>query len=90
MNLAQRLARYAAGLRYENLPPEAIHEAKRRLLDSLGCAMGALHSEPATIARTLARTVTAAEIPLGVLTAIVGAPVFALLLRRHYRDRSAR
>jgi len=39
---------------------------------------------------TLARTVTAAEIPLGVLTAIVGAPVFALLLRRHYRDRSAR
>jgi len=39
---------------------------------------------------TLARTVTAAEIPLGVLTAIVGAPVFALLLRRHYRDKEAR
>jgi iron complex transport system permease protein len=30
----------------------------------------------------LARTVTAAELPIGVLTAIVGAPVFALLLRR--------
>ena len=30
----------------------------------------------------LARTVTAAEMPIGVLTAIVGAPVFALLLRR--------
>ena len=39
---------------------------------------------------TLARTVTAAEIPLGVLTAIVGAPVFALLLRQHYRDKEAR
>lgn len=38
---------------------------------------------------TLARTVTAAEIPLGVLTAIVGAPVFALLVRRHFRDRAA-
>lgn len=30
----------------------------------------------------IARTVTAAEMPIGVLTAIVGAPVFALLLRR--------
>lgn len=39
---------------------------------------------------TLARTLTAAEIPLGVLTAIVGAPVFALLLRQHYRERGAR
>ena len=39
---------------------------------------------------TLARTVTPAEIPLGVLTAIVGAPVFGLLLRRHYRDKEAR
>lgn len=36
---------------------------------------------------TLARTLTAAEIPLGVLTALIGAPVFALLLRRHYRGR---
>lgn len=35
---------------------------------------------------TLARTVTAAEIPIGVLTALVGAPVFALLLRRHVRE----
>jgi iron complex transport system permease protein len=31
---------------------------------------------------TVARAATAAEIPLGVLTAVVGAPVFALLLRR--------
>jgi iron complex transport system permease protein len=30
----------------------------------------------------LARTVTAAEIPLGILTALVGAPAFMLLLRR--------
>lgn len=32
---------------------------------------------------TLARTATAAEIPLGVLTALVGAPVFLVLLRRN-------
>ena len=35
---------------------------------------------------TVARTLTAGEIPLGVLTALVGAPVFFLLLRRN-RDR---
>ncbi len=35
---------------------------------------------------TLARSVTAAEIPLGVLTALIGAPAFLVLLRRH-RDR---
>jgi len=30
----------------------------------------------------IARTATAAEIPLGILTALIGAPVFAFLLRR--------
>lgn len=35
---------------------------------------------------TIARTVTAGEIPLGVLTALIGAPVFFLLLRRN-RER---
>ncbi|MBY5321847.1 FecCD family ABC transporter permease [Rhizobium leguminosarum] len=37
---------------------------------------------------TLARTATAAEIPLGVITALVGAPIFAALLRHHYRERT--
>src|SRR4051794_24679262 len=55
-NLAERLSAYAAGLRFEDLTPEAVHEVKRRLLDSLGCAMGAYPSEPATIARRLAGT----------------------------------
>ena len=31
---------------------------------------------------TVARTATAAEIPLGILTALIGAPVFAVMLRR--------
>ena len=34
---------------------------------------------------TLARSLTAAEIPLGVLTALIGAPIFAMLLRRGER-----
>lgn len=65
--LAERFAKYAANLRFEDLTPEAIHEAKRRLLDSLGCAMGAMHSEPATVARKLAATVTSTEYPATVV-----------------------
>lgn len=33
---------------------------------------------------TVARNASAAEIPLGVLTAAIGAPIFAILLRRMY------
>ena len=39
-----------------------------------------------TFIDTLARTLTAAEIPLGVLTALIGAPVFGYLLRRHFKE----
>lgn len=53
----------------------------RRLMPATALA-GALFL---VVVDTLARTMTAAEIPLGVLTAIIGAPVFAGLLRRHQR-----
>lgn len=39
---------------------------------------------------TLARSMIAAEIPLGVLTAIIGAPVFMALLRRSQTDEGGR
>ncbi len=58
MNLAEKLSRFAANLTYDDLTPTAIHEAKRRILDSLGCAMGAMHAEPAKIARKLAGAAT--------------------------------
>ncbi|PTR32125.1 iron complex transport system permease protein [Rhodococcus sp. OK519] len=39
-----------------------------------------------TIIDTLSRTVSSGEIPLGILTAIIGAPVFVLLLRNSRRQ----
>src|SRR5262244_1299901 len=50
----ETLARYATTLRYADLGAPAIHAAKRRLIDSLGCAIGGHGSEPAAIARRLA------------------------------------
>ncbi len=57
MNLSERLAQYATDLRYEQLPAEAVHEAKRRWIDSLACAFGAWQSETAQIVRQVAQQV---------------------------------
>jgi 2-methylcitrate dehydratase len=50
----ERLAHYVGSLRYEDLSAGAIHEGKRHLIDSFGCAMGGYRSEPADIARRVA------------------------------------
>lgn len=55
--LAERLAVYTNSLHYEDLPEDVIHEVKRRVIDSLGCALGAYNSEPVRIAIEVASTV---------------------------------
>jgi 2-methylcitrate dehydratase len=52
--LAHQLANYATSLRYEDLSEAVIHEVKRRVIDSLGCALGAWSEEPCVIARNVA------------------------------------
>ena len=39
-SVAYQFARYALALKYELLPQEVIHQAKRCVLDALGCAIG--------------------------------------------------
>ncbi|TDR93189.1 MmgE/PrpD family protein [Enterovirga rhinocerotis] len=41
-----QLAAFASGLRYEDLPEPVIAQAKRFLLDALGCAVGAWGEDP--------------------------------------------
>jgi 2-methylcitrate dehydratase len=43
--LASRLATYATGLTFEKLTPEAVHEVKRRVIDSFATAVGAMPAE---------------------------------------------
>ena len=57
--LADRLADYATTLRFEDLPKEVVHEAKRVLIDSLGVAIGAWKEDPCRIARTVAMELSA-------------------------------
>src|SRR5947209_4786297 len=56
-SLAQRLARYACSLRFEDLPAPVVHEAKRRFIDSFATAVGAMDSDVYAIARRCAERV---------------------------------
>jgi 2-methylcitrate dehydratase len=44
-NVTATMSRWAADLRYEDIGADAVHEAKRYLLDSLGCALGGYQQE---------------------------------------------
>jgi 2-methylcitrate dehydratase len=53
-SLAHRLAAYADQLSFDKLPKDVVHEAKRVVIDSFGCALGAFNEEPVAAARKLA------------------------------------
>src|SRR2546422_1073050 len=52
--LARQLAEYAGALQFEELPASVVHEVKRRVIDSVACALGAWDAEPCVIAREVA------------------------------------
>ena len=55
MSITENLAEFTVNLQYDQIPSEVIREAKRFIIDSLGCAVGGFTSEPARICRQLAR-----------------------------------
>ncbi len=54
-SVAHRFARYALGLNYEMLPQDVVHQAKRCLLDTLGCAIGAYDAPGRPICEDVAK-----------------------------------
>jgi 2-methylcitrate dehydratase len=59
--LAETLARYAANLKYEDLPEDIVRLTKRTILDTIGCAYGGFDAGPSRIAIKLAGDVTAKQ-----------------------------
>jgi len=57
--LAETIANYAAGLKYEDIPEEAVRLAKRTILDTIGCMYGGYTAGPIRIAIKLAGDVSA-------------------------------
>jgi 2-methylcitrate dehydratase len=48
------IAGFATRLDYDDLPAEVVHDCKRRIIDTIGCAIAAFDEEPARIARAVA------------------------------------
>lgn len=46
---------YCAAVRYEDLPPEVVHETKRLILDTLGCGLGGYEVEKGKIGVALVK-----------------------------------
>ena len=54
----EMLAAYSCRLTFEDLGPKTVHQVKRTLVDTVGCAMGGFVSEPAKIARGMASSIS--------------------------------
>ncbi len=52
-SIARTIAEFAVNLKYEDLPSEVVHEAKRYLYDSIGCAYGAFNTKDVKIIRDI-------------------------------------
>ncbi len=53
MTIADNLVTFSTSPVFDHPPPEAVHEAKRAILDMLGCAIGAYHATPSRVMREL-------------------------------------
>jgi 2-methylcitrate dehydratase len=52
------IAEFAARLNYADLPTDLVHDCKRRIIDTIGCAIAAFDEEPVCIARAVAARAT--------------------------------
>ncbi len=59
--VAASLAEYATTLKFEDLPADVVHNTKRVIMDTLGCAFGGYDSEPARMVRELAADITSLQ-----------------------------
>ena len=53
MTITTPISQFAANLKFEDLSDEAVYQAKRYLLDSLGCALGGFQQHDVTLALTV-------------------------------------
>ena len=66
----EMLSAYTCGLTYEELGPDVVHQVKRTVIDTMGCAIGGFDSLPAEIARGMA-----ADVQSGVSSRLLGSPI---------------
>ena len=65
MDIAHQLAEYSNNLRYVDISEKVIHEAKRKIIDALGCAIAASNAEPVKVLKKIAKNVKGNSTILG-------------------------
>jgi 2-methylcitrate dehydratase len=60
-SVAYQYARFALGLQYDQLPEKVIHQAKRCVLDAVGCAIGAFFAPARTMYEAMIKEVGGVE-----------------------------
>src|SRR5258705_11579582 len=53
-SIQERLTSYACGIQHDGIPPEAVHAAKMRIIDTFGALIAGFFDEPSRIARSIA------------------------------------
>lgn len=56
MNIAQELSEYVHSVKFQDVPDDVVHETKKRIVDSLGCGIGAFDALPVKISRKVAES----------------------------------
>ena len=52
-SIARQISEYSVELAFTNLPEEVVHEVKRYMYDSIGCAYGGYHTRDVNIIRDI-------------------------------------
>ncbi len=78
ISLGEKLSRYAASFRYEDLPEDVIRMAKRSILDTIGCAFGGFSAGPSKIAIKLASDISSRQPGTILLSGIQTSPELAV------------
>ena len=77
-SVAERLARYATSLIYDDIPEDVIRLARRAIVDTIGCAFGGYSAHPTRIAIRLASDVSAKQAATVLLSGIKTSPDLAV------------
>ena len=57
----ESIAAFSSRLGYTDLPPEVVHDCKRRIIDTIGCALAAFDAAPVRISRDIALRASSAD-----------------------------
>jgi len=55
VGIAEELSQYAFSVKYSEIPENIVHDSKKRIIDALGCGIGAFNAEPVRFSRRIAQ-----------------------------------